>query len=838
MDPVLAALEFESPLRLLWLAVAPLVVYFAFRSWALASARRRIASLVCRLLVLALAVIALAGLVHRGSSRQRMVVFATDVSRSAAGSQAVAAQFLAAAGREPGEHRAAFLAFADRPGPLSEQPQPGGETLAVAASNPAAAVQLAAAAIPAEYVPGVVLLSDGLQTQGDLAQAALGSGVPVAVLPLPAFADTEVCVSELLAPAEAVPGGDVLLEVVIGANREMTATLELLCDGGLAARSELALQVGENRTRLLVPWVGAPTAQAVIFTARVTAEHDTIGENNQRRAKVFAARRTQVLLVAPQPAAADALADVLRRQGIEVAVQRPAQLAADADALDAFDALLLGEVAASDFTTAQLAATSRYVHDLGGGLIVTGGEQTFGEAAYRDTLLERLLPVTAAVATETEKAVLAMVLVIDRSGSMEEERRLDLAKEAARQSVRVLEAHDKAGVVAFSDDAEWIAPLARVADTSDLLRRIDTLTAYGQTNMYQGVMRGVLALEQTVADRRHMILLTDGIPSPGDYREIAQRMAVGGITLSTVSISAGAEQDMLRAMADIARGRHHHCNDPSDVPRILVQETQVVAADETHREFRPFALRTLPGLEIASAPPLDAYARTNPKPEAEPLLFAVGGHPLLCWWRHGAGVALALTSAVDNRQAAPWHTWPGYGAFWERLVRHVARPPAASPLSLAARRTGDAIAVSVNWIGSDDHEVTSGKLTAKIAGPGGESRSLDLPPVAPGCYAATFPASADEPAEYEIRVASEDGGGAVVRTVFLDYPEELRLREADETLLRHVAETTGGVFQPDPASIFAPDGRTVARVIPLWPYLLTAALLLFVADVALRRLRF
>lgn len=840
MEPLLAALEFEYPLRLCWLAVAPVIVYFAFRSWTLASRRRRIASLVCRLLVLALAVLALAGLVRRSSGPQRMVVFATDVSRSAAGSRAVAEQFLAAARREQGAHRAAFLTFADRPGPLAALPQPGDETLAVTASNPAAAVQWAAAAIPAEYVPGVVLLSDGLQTVGDLAQAAAGLGVPVAVVPLPAFADAEVCVSELLAPATAVPGAEVPVEVVLRANRAMTVTLELHGDGGLAARSELALHPGENRTRLQVPWVGVPTAPSVTFTARVTADQDAIGENNQRRVKVHAGRRTQILLVAAEAAAADPLADVLRRQGIEAAVQRPAQLAAAADAFEAFDALLLCEVASRDLTAAQLEALGRYVHDLGGGLIVMGGEPTFGEAAFRDTPLERLLPVTAAVATETEKAVLAMVLVIDRSGSMEEDRRLDLAKEAAKQAVRVLDAHDKAGVIAFSDDSEWIAPLARVADTSDLLRRIDTLTAYGQTNMYQGVMRAVLALEQTVADRRHMILLTDGIPSPGDYREIAQRMAAAGITLSTVSISAGAEQDMLKEMADIARGRHHHCNDPSDVPRILVQETRVVAADETQREFRPFALRTLPGLEIASAPPLLAYARTNPKPDAEPLLFAVAGHPLLCWWRHGAGVSLALTSAVDHRSASSWHAWPGYGAFWARLVRHVTRPSAASPLRLAAVRTGDSIAVSVDWVGSDGRYVTGGALEARVTQAGGESRPLDLAPVAPGRYAATFAIAADEPAEYEIRVTSADAGesAVAVQTVFVDYPDELHVREADEELLRQVAEATGGVFQPDAAAIFAPDERTVARVIPLWSYLLTAALLLFVADVALRRLRF
>ena len=504
--------------------------------------------------------------------------------------------------------------------------------------------------------------------------------------------------------------------------------------------------------------------------------------------------------------------------------------------------LILADVSAKDLDAAQLQAIDRYVHELGGGLIVLGGDKTFGETAFRDTPLERMLPVTAAAAPEeAEKSVLAMVLVIDRSDSMKNDRRLDLAKEAAKQSVGVLEAHDKAGVIAFSDDAEWIAALAPVADKADLLKCIDTLTHYGQTNMYKGIVRAVLALEQTSADRRHMILLTDGVPAPGDYREIAQRMAASGITLSTVSISKGAEQDMLKDMAAIAGGRHNHCDDPSAVPRILVQETKVAASEEGYREFRPFALRTLPGLDVSSAPPLLGYARTNPKPEAEPLLFAVAGHPLLCWWRYGAGTALAFTSDVKNRWAARWQSWPGYGAFWERLVRHVARQPRVNPLSISARRTGDTVTVTADLPAASGQYPAGVNLSATIAGLGDKQQTLALNAVAPGRYAANFSVPPGTPAEFEIRVSGEGSAEsplAATQTVFIDYPDELRLQPTNDDLLRRIAETTGGVFRPEPASVFAPDGRTVPRVTPRWSYLLIAALLLFVADVALRRLKF
>ncbi len=840
MSPLLAVIEFEHPLWLSGLAVLPVIAYFAIRSSVTGSAWRRVASGLCRATILTLAILALAGLTHRGPSPQRFVVLAADVSRSVDGAaRREAEEFIRAAFQARGGHAAVVLPFADRPGKPSPEAHWATEGLDTSASNPAAALHLAAATIPDKFVPQVVLLSDGNETAGDLARAAVSVGVPVSVVPLTAFAGPEVCLTEVLAPAQAAADAGAQLEVVIQSNRQTAGTVELLRDGDSVVRSDIALRPGENRVRLTASLGDSPAAT---FTARVAAKQDTLAANNQRRARVLAARRLRVLLADAEPESASAFRDVLASQGCEVTLVGPAQLAPDATALDAFDLLVFSGTAAKDLDAARLQALDRYVRELGGGLIVIGDDSTFGETGFRDTPLERMLPVTAAAPEEeAEKSVLAMVLVIDRSQSMEKDRRLDLAKEAAKQSVRVLEPHDKAGVIAFSDDAEWVSPLAPVADKADLLKRIETLTHYGQTNMYQGVVRAVLALEQTAADRRHMILLTDGVPAPGDYRELAQRMARGGITLSTVSISQGAEQDMLQDMAAIAGGRHNHCNDPADVPRILVQETRVAAAGENYREFRPFALRTLPGLEIASAPPLLGYARTNPKPEAEPLLFAVAGHPLLCWWRYGAGTTLAFTCDVKNRWTVRWQAWSGYGAFWKRLVRHVARQPRANPLSISANRSGETLLVAAERAAVAGQYPAGAQLSATVTGPGGRGQTLALDPLAAGRWAAEFPLAAAAPAEFEVRVSGEDGRGlplAATQAVFSDYPDELRLQPANEELLRRVADTTGGVFRPEPAAVFAPDGRMVPRVTPLWSYLLLAALLLFVADVALRRLRF
>jgi Ca-activated chloride channel homolog len=336
-----------------------------------------------------------------------------------------------------------------------------------------------------------------------------------------------------------------------------------------------------------------------------------------------------------------------------------------------------------------------------------------------------------------------------------------------------------------------------------------------------------------------MILLTDGIPSPGDYREIAQRMADKGITLSTVSLGYEAEQDLLIEMSRIAGGRHHHCDDPKDVPGVMVRETRAATADDTPQSFATSVYRALPGLQIAGAPQLAGYVLTNPKPEAEQLLMAAGRDPLLAWWSHGSGIAVALTCDAGGSVNRAWQQSPGYADFWQRLVRHAARRPAPPPLDLSLVRQGDTAFVRLDLDPVQLAATDPATVRITLTVPEGDARELPLIPVVAGRYEASFPAVG--PGEYRVE-ATIDRSAAPPLTasgsLFVDYPDELRLQANDVALLQAIAETTGGRFDPAPESVLAPDDRTVERRHSPWRYLVLAALLLIVADLAIRRIRF
>lgn len=840
MSGLFAQIELEYPVRLLWLLVLPVVAYFAWRTGVTATATktRRWASVICRIVVVVLLVLAYAGLMSRDTSEQRFVIFATDASRSVSGpSRQAAEEFLSKAKEAQGNHEVAFITFADQATPPDSERMLQTEKLDNKQSDPAAALQLATASIPIDYVPQVVLLTDGNETRGDLAKAALATGVPVSVHPLEAFRALEVCITEVIAPVQASRFADTPIDVVVVSNHDDNGVVELLQDGQPLAKRDVPLSKGENRIRFELPLDGA---QDVVIQAQVDASGDSIADNNKRRTMVFAAQQTRVLLVDTEPELADSLKETLASQGCDVMVVTPEQVDEAGSPFHIFDLAILSDVKPNEFPADVAAALDRYVKELGGGLIMLGGDDTFGEESYRDTPLERMMPVEAFEQVKTKKMVLAMVLVIDTSGSMEEEQRMDLAKQAAKQSIGLLEPHDKVGVMAFSDYANWIAEIAPCTDKPDLMQRIDTLTPEGQTNMYGAVERAFLALEQTVADRRHMILVTDGIPAPGDYCKIAKDMADAGITLSTVSISPGAEQDLLKKMARIAgdERRHRHCDDPADVPKILIQETQAAASEKGLHDIKPFVLRSLPGLDVQSAPALAGHVSTGLKPGAEPLLMA-GADPLLTWWRYGDGVVIAFTADAKNRWGRRWQSWPGFGAFWKRLVRHAARRPEPSNMSMQIRRSRGRAIVTLDVRDQERKLVDRAAVSVVVSAPIEEPTTLDAAQVAPGRYEASF--AADELGQYTVEAVIQDGSETErheKQAFFIDYPDEMLFKPTNHTLLKSVAAATGGAYDPKPESIFTPDGRTVERVTPLWDWLVLMAMILFTVDVGLRRLRF
>src|SRR5690606_13599313 len=269
------------------------------------------------------------------------------------------------------------------------------------------------------------------------------------------------------------------------------------------------------------------------------------------------------------------------------------------------------------------------------------------------------------------------VLVIDRSGSMQG-LKMEMAKEAAARSIRLLNPQDSAGVIAFDSVPQWAAPLAEIGDGEAMERSIGTIYAGGGTEIYPAVSAGFQALRATDADVKHMIVLTDGHSgSSGPYHELLDDLRAERITLSTVAVGSDADDALLQAMASAGRGRAHVATDPEQLPEIFSEET--VMATRTilmDGSFFPAAASASPVLRnVTSVPALTGYVAVTPKERGEVVLVAPEGDPVLATWQYGAGRALAWTPDLGGRWAADWATSDAATRIWGNALSWLLPPP-------------------------------------------------------------------------------------------------------------------------------------------------------------------
>lgn len=833
-------LEFTHPLFLLGLVALPVVLWYGYHGLIDFARWQQRLSLATRTGIVVLLVLGLAGLTLLQPTREQYVVFAIDESLSVGDEaqqqvQAYLERAVAAAGR----HRVAFLSFAAHPGPVLAERGKVTAELDREGTNLAQAFETARAAIPPAYIPHIVLLSDGNQTSGDALKSALGGGVPISTVPLSTRSEPEVQVSSLQVPAQVREGEPFYVEVVIDSNHDDEGEIEVYRGAHKVVSERRAIKKGENRFRFRQSITSERLAQ---YTVRIRGFQDQFEDNNSATGLVFSSGQPRVLLIESDPKLAKHLGWALEQEGIQVDVRPPRGMPDSLADLQNYELLMLSNVPATALSQRQMDVVRTYVQELGGGLIMLGGDQSFGLGGYYKTVLEEILPVRSDFEKEKEKPSLAMVLVIDKSGSMGGQK-MELAKDAAKGAVELLGPKDKIGVIAFEGETYWVSDVQPATNKSAVLDRISSIEAGGGTVMAPAMEAAYEALKSTTAKLKHVIILTDGISAPGDFEGITTNMANAKITVTTVGVGDDADKKLLEEIAKIGNGRFYYTDDPSSVPRIFAKETVTASkAAINEQPFLPQVLRptqVLADIDLANAPFLLGYVTTRPKPTSEQILATEKGDPLLAWWRYGLGMTVAFTSDAKSRWAAEWLSWPGFGKFWAQVVRHSMRKSEARGVFVQVQQKDRKASVTLDAVNAKGDFLNQVDTELTVIDPQLGNRKLAMVQTAPGRYLAEF--ETPHAGAYHLEMSQKQQGQALSqqsRGLVVGYADEFRLQPTNEELLKAIARVSGGAYNPEPEAIFADLDRTALRATPLWPYLVLAAALLFLADVALRRIDF
>jgi hypothetical protein len=318
-------------------------------------------------------------------------------------------------------------------------------------------------------------------------------------------------------------------------------------------------------------------------------------------------------------------------------------------------------------------------------------------------------------------------------------------------------------------------------------------------------------------------------------------MASSKITVSTVAMG-GADTNVLEEIAREGKGRYYHAEDINTIPQIFAKETVTASKSAIDEQpFLPQVIRrshALASIDMDSAPFLLGYVVTRPKPTSEVILATEKGDPLLAWWRYGLGMSVAFTSDAKARWSAEWLTWPGFGKFWTQVIRQAMRKGDARGIQIATARKEEGTEISVDAVDAVGRFLNDATVELTLIDPSLQRKTIKLPQTAPGRYVDSIPTSAS--GAYHLEINVQQNGQSLYRQsrgITVGYSDELRIKPTNDSLLQEISKQTGGHFNPPAADLFRSD-RTASRPTPLWPYLLAAAMLLFVADVALRRIDF
>jgi Mg-chelatase subunit ChlD len=897
--------SFDRPWFLLLLLLLPAIWAMGWKSLSGLGKFRFWTAMTIRSVLLLLLVMALAEVQLVRISQKIVALFLIDQSTSVAATERQAAFAYASAAVSKHrdsviEDQAGVIVFGAQ-AQIEHSPSPDGAvptrlegSVDNSRTNLAGAMRLAKASFPAGAAKRVVILSDGNQNVGDAASEArdlAAAGIGIDVAPLAHAPHGDVVVERVTAPAGARSGQPFDVQVVVDYRlppvSEFATPPQATIDGKLSVFRKASGQtqlVGEENVTLRAGKQVFQFRQTLEETAFYTYEAtfvptegqaDHYVQNNTAAAFTHLQGKGRVLLVvnSENPAEFDGLATLLRKNELEVTVQPTNALFTSLGELQAFDCVILGNVPRTtgvladelvQFTDDQVNMLVKNVEQLGCGLVMIGGPESFGAGGWANTELEKALPVDLTVKNSKVAAVGALMLVIDKSGSMAGEK-LELSKAAAIAAVGMLGPMDSIGVIAFDDGHDEIISLQKVGDRAHRIKdRVKRLGPGGGTNMETGLKRGYQQLLKSKASVKHLIVLTDGQTAGTGYQKLASDMRKQDITTTAVAVGNDAAKALLQEIAARGDGKYYQALNPKAIPKIFMKETR--------RVMRPLIFEAPTGISLvqneghemltgvdSDLPPITGYVLTslkeNPLVEA-PLLASQPGSPnntVLAAWTYGLGRTVVLTTDAGQRWSTAWNDWGDRDKFYTQLVRWSMRPLLDhGNFTIASQVRDGHLDVNVQAITPQGDFINNLSMGGALIGDdNSEQADLAFEQTGPGRYQARIPL--EKAGTYLLGIQPGPGMGVLRTGVNVPYSPEYRDTTTNEALLTSLASLKPEGGKPgeiirlpeDPAQWSKFPGPNVYRrdlppgrsLTGIWPMTVLVAACLFFFDVLNRRLQ-
>lgn len=667
----------------------------------------------------------------------------------------------------------------------------------------------------------------------------------------------DVAIDSLIMPETVAPREPFQFPVWVYSDRSTQGTVTLKREGTELAKKTVNLEIGANRIlfRDVIDQGGFFN-----YTAELDVADDPLKENNIG-VGVVRVDAGPKLLILNNDGQENNLARALRAGRINLDVAAVLDHPLTQDALDQYRAVILENVPARSLGRLKMERLVQFTEDMGGGLMLTGGERSFGTGGYFKSALDDTIPVSMEMREEHRKNRMALVVALDRSGSMSvpvkgSQTKMDLANMGTAECVNMLSAGDSISVIAVDSQPHVVQPMIDLADKGPIISKIKQIESMGGgIFVYEALVAAGNELVKAPQATKHIILFSDAADSeePGNYKSLLKKFEGLGITVSVIGLGTDRDPDaqLLEDIAKLGSGNIMFTDDPEELPRLFAEDTMSVARSTfvTKDDTQPNGIagailpdsQLLGELGTGSFPNVDGYNLSYLKSDATPVVVTQDEYtaPLSAVWYRGIGRAAALCLEVDGQYSGQFGRWDNYEDFLITHARWLMSGSSPDDVYVDVERNGQDAVVRVE-LDPDRTDTGNTQRPELLVIPPGQGREEVVSPeflwTGPHTLEARF--TLDRTGSF--RTVVQTGANKMTRgpAVSLPYSPEFAPRAGLPTgleILQEVAETSGGMARTNVLSILQDPPRAASKK-SLLPWLFTASILLLITEIAGRRL--
>lgn len=703
------------------------------------------------------------------------------------------------------------------------------------ATNLEEAMYFAESLMDAKENRRMIIVSDGMQTDGDALAAAkvlAERGVRLDAVCIPAKATGyEMQVNMVSHPETMSIGETVVLKAVVESNYEASAELRFYDNGKVINKRIVSVEQGLTEATAEY----TPTSSGMHeISARIVPVNEENKKNNVAYSWLEVKGSGNLLIVDGTGRESKALRTLLAEE-YSITKIEPEEAEGYMNQLVTFDGILLMNVSNADLPEGFDKALETYAKKYGGGILTSGGGNTYAYGSMTDTAFQEFLPVTL---EEPEKQTTAMMIVVDTSSSMNGLSH-EMAIQGTMQCIETLAETDYVGVLTFDRTVNVIYELSSMEQKEEILAAVEEIELGRGTYMTEATKEAFDQLKDFEADNKHVIILSDGEPQDSGYIRVIKQMASNGISVSAIAVGQGADRRIMENIAKTGGGNYYNAATVKELPDIMVEET--MAATDSYRKTGTFPIAVasystlLAGITEEDLPAMSGYTTTFYKSAAEQYLTIDGGEPLYVEWKYGSGKVGCFTADLrGNDSEALFESEAGQQLIRNMVAGVIRRDGGVTAIQIdvAKKNMTAEVTVSVPLNGKE-------KLDVKVIAPDNSEQSLEMTLGLDGKYYGEMEFS---PAGvYTVAVSHLDSFGNLLdfagKYLAFSYSTEYNCFAKDngEKLLLQACGLTGGTMAYTASHVADFTGERVLQVTDPTVSLLIVILVLFLADIAVRK---